>query len=470
LPDASTYQPEIRQESSVVWQRKRMLQVARALVLLGAGVSGACGTVKGETPDASPPDAELPMSVKATVLTFAADGLPDATAKIVFLNPEGEVVLDGPVDASGRAEALLSTGGTVMAIRITNDTPTSLIASVDVTIGAKAGDDLTFGLKAPGTILNQGGQTMMTASFTPLTNATSYSFFTSCGASSTTTSPVTLNFRDSCRSAMFDLIGVASGAMLTTPAVVRLVNVSYLGGGSFAIPVGFTSMSSFTINLTNLPAEISTLGGQRASMIGNVPVATQFVGAGDPPAGAFALTVPYASGFGTRSEVGVTLRRADAESSQRHDMHTATLASSVGIDIGAQALPWFADVVQTTTGGTWTMVAPGGAPDGMMTQWTGRWVDGQRTVTVTWRVSQPADMSGMTLPALPPAYSMLDPSKQTVPISPLSMVVIMADYDNLTGYDELRQMSQTLLIPSIGSMGAFVGMPFQRRLSTMTGR
>lgn len=52
-------------------------------------------------------------------------------------------------------------------------------------------------------------------------------------------------------------------------------------------------------------------------------------------------------------------------------------------------------------------------------------------------------------------------------VSPLSLTVIMADYDNLAGYDELRQMAETLLIPSISSMGAFIGMPFQRRISTM---
>jgi hypothetical protein len=44
----------------------------------------------------------------------------------------------------------------------------------------------------------------------------------------------------------------------------------------------------------------------------------------------------------------------------------------------------------------------------------------------------------------------------------------MADYDNVAGYDQLRQMPETLLTSPIGIMGAFVGMPFQRRIITAT--
>jgi hypothetical protein len=45
----------------------------------------------------------------------------------------------------------------------------------------------------------------------------------------------------------------------------------------------------------------------------------------------------------------------------------------------------------------------------------------------------------------------------------------MADYDNLAGYDQFRQMPETLLTTSMGSMGAFVGMPFQRRIFSVSG-
>jgi hypothetical protein len=174
--------------------------------------------------------------------------------------------------------------------------------------------------------------------------------------------------------------------------------------------------------------------------------------------------VPHPQGFGTRSELAIFMSRPDAGHGQRHEVHTATLGTSATMDLGKQQLPWFTDLAQTPTGATWTMVAPGDPPDGMMTQWSGRWNDGTRSVSITWSVVQPGEMAGMTLPRLPAAYARLDPGQQTIAVTPDYMFLYMADYDNLAGYDELRQMPETLLVPSIGTMGAFVGMPFQRRL------
>jgi hypothetical protein len=463
LADVSVYQREISQPRSVVWQGSRMDRAFPTLACVVVGLIAACGAVKGETPDAAV-DADVPMRVTATVLTLAADGQPDTTAKVVFQDPEGTVVSDGAVDTMGRAEAMMPSGGSVTAIRVTTDTPTTLSATIETTTGVKPGDDLTFGLKAPGTILNQGGQTTMTASFTPLANATSYVFYTSCGVTSTTVSPVTLTFRDSCHGATFDLVGIATGAMLTTPAYVRLTNIAYQSGGSFNVPVSFLTMQTFTINVSNIAAEISSLSATRSAMFGNVPVAPRSVSAGDPPAGSSSVSIPYPPAVGSRSEVVLSMSRPDAQSTQRHEMHTATLTSNVSIDLAQQPLPWLGNATQTPMGATWTAVVPGSA-DGMLTQWSGRWTVGTRTVTVTWRVTQPAEMTGMTLPGLPPAYAMLDATRQTA--TPLSLVLYMAEYDNLAGYDELRQMPETLLTPSIGSMGAFVGMPFQRRITTL---
>jgi hypothetical protein len=101
-----------------------------------------------------------------------------------------------------------------------------------------------------------------------------------------------------------------------------------------------------------------------------------------------------------------------------------------------------------------------------MVSWSGGWNDGTRPVAITWFVAQPAAMAGMTLPRLPAAYAMIDPGQQTVAVKPSSATMYMADYDTVAGYDQLRQMPETLLLSPIGSMGAFVGMPFQRRIIT----
>jgi hypothetical protein len=443
-----------------------------ALLLAAALVSAACGSVKDRgLPDAPGSDSDAAVDaaltmVRATVLTFAGDGAPDLSAKVVFQDPEGAVVFDGPVGAMGHAQAELPRGGTVSAIRILADTPNGLSAAITTTTGVKPGDDLTFGLRPPGTIQNQGGQTTMTANFMPEPGASDYSVYTTCGSqffvASATVPPITLTLRDSCHDQMFDLVIVASGAKLPTPKFLELTNVKYESGGTFNIPGSFTTMASYTINMTNIPDAVSNLNLVRTSMIDSVPAAPQIVQVGDPPAGVLASTVPFPQGFGTRSQIGILMSRTGTTVSQQYDLRTPTLGTSVTIDLGTQ-LPWITNPAATSTGATWTTVAPGDPPDGMLTQWSGQWNDGTRPVSVQWRVVQPAEATGMTLPHLPAAYATIDPGQQTVAVTAGSLSLAIGEYDNVAGYDELRQMPETLLTTSMAELGTFYAVPFQRR-------
>jgi hypothetical protein len=464
-----------------------------------AGVGSACGEVKDNgqladappaqidapaTPIDAPPvsdiDAMPPAPVKVTVLTFAGDGAPDPSAKVLFQDAAGAVVQDGAVDAAGHAQAMLPTGGTVTTIRTTTDSATELSATVTVMTGVKPGDDLTFGIKPPPTILNQGGATTMTANFMPVSAAGAATFYNNCGASSGAADPIkgvaTLTFRDSCHGATFDLLGIATGGNLPVPQFVKLTNINYQGGAAFTIPTAFGDMSDFAVNLQNLPDKLASVRVTRSSMIGNVAVAPQVIVTSTPSAGVLAVTVPYAPGFGTRSELALSMTRADATSFQMFDAHTDTLAASATLDVGALALPWISDLKATPTGATWTTVAEGATPDGMLTQWGGSWTDATgRAVSVAWRVIQPAEASGMTLPTLPAAYAQVDPSQQTVAVAPGILFVVYGDYDQVSGYDDLRRMAESFLpiminvsgdVPS--ALGAFTGMPFKRRLSVAT--
>jgi hypothetical protein len=249
----------------------------------------------------------------------------------------------------------------------------------------------------------------------------------------------------------------------------KVTGVSYESGGSFAVPVAFSPMPSFSVNLTGVPEVISSMAVVRASMIGNLPVASTTIAVpGDPPAGAVSVAVPFAAGFGTRSELAVLLGRDDTAMVQRHEVHTATLGTSATVDLATLRLPWLANLAATATGATWTQIEPGDPPDGMLTKWTGSWTVGPRAVSVTWLVAQPAEQAGMTLPRLPASYAAFDPAQQRVAVRPGALTLFLADYDNLAGYDELRQMPETLLTSPIGAMGAFVGTAFQRRQAAMS--
>jgi hypothetical protein len=439
-------------------------------MVVATGLLVACGSV-GKVPAADGnTDTGGPQGpVTVTVLSAAGDGVPDSTAKVVFQDPDGAVVSDTGVDAMGHAQAMMPRGGTVSAIRITMDTPANLTASITSTLGVKPGDNLTFGLKANATILNQGGSTTMTATmFQPVSGATNYKFYTPCGVNNAPAAPATLNFRDSCHGAMFDLLGVTSVGSPPTLMFLLLTGVTYVSGGSFNISTLWNSMADFTVNMTNVPDAVSQISVSRATLLNNTPTfSLSTTVQGDPPAGNVSAMVPFPQGVGTRNELSITMARPDAIN-QQHDVHTASLGTSATVDLSKQQLPWFTNLAQTAMGATWTMVAPGDPPDGMIVNWSGSWNDGTRPVAISWSVAQDATMTGMTLPKLPAAYAMVDPGQQTVAVKQDSVALYMADYDNLAGYDQLRQMPETLLTTPIGVMGAFVGMPFQRRFITKT--
>jgi hypothetical protein len=444
----------------------RLISVSTVVGMIAAELLAACGQVeKVPAMNDAGTDASL-APVTVTVLTTSGDGALDPMAKVLFQDPDGNVVSDITVDLMGHAQAMLPRGGSVSAIRVT-DTAASLSASITTTTGVKPGDDLTFGIKAFPAIINQGGQTTMTASFPLAPGAVNYSFFTPCGLVKATASPVNLSFRDSCRPASFDLLATTLNTNTGTLMYLKVPNVQYQSGGSFNIPVTFSAMPTFTVNTTNVPDAVSSMSVLRASMTGNLPVgSTSVVVPGDPPAGTVSTEIPFADGFGTRSEITVIMGRSDADIPQQIQAHTALLGTSATVDAGKQQLPWITNLAQTATGATWTMVAPGDSPDGLMLNWSGSWNDGTRPVMVNWSVVQPvaATTTSVMLPRLPAAYSMIDPAQQRVAVTPGGITLYMADYDNLTGYDQLRPMSETLLTTSIGNMGAFTGMPFRRSI------
>jgi len=262
----------------------------------------------------------------------------------------------------------------------------------------------------------------------------------------------------------FDLIGVATGGTVDPPRFVRVTGINYVSGGSFSIPVGFQVMGNFTVTTTNTPLDLTNLSVNRFSMIGNQASAGQGK-AGVVGTATVVTTVPYVTG--TRSQVQVFMTKTGASNSIRHDLHTAGAGTSVEIDLSQNELPFLMPGVQTVTGSTWTMITPGDAPDGQSVTWNGNWVEGTRNTSLSWRVIEPASMTGSQLPRLPAAYARFDPQAQTVAVTPSFISLVMTDYDVVASYDEFRQQAETLVESSFDDKGAFIGVAHQRRYTSM---
>lgn len=441
-----------------------------------AALSGGCGKVTSPNGggDAGPGsdgggsvDANQ-TSVTVTVLTSTSDGTVDPTAKVVFQDPDGNVVADVMVDPQGHAQSPLPRGGSVTAIRTLTSTATDLTAQVTTITEVAPGDALTFGLTAsPG--LGQGGQTTMSVEFPSAPGATLYRFSTPCGTVTTQTSPVTLSFRDSCHGATFDLLGATNAG--GTPMYVRLAGVAYQAGGTFKIPTVFAAMPNYTVNASNVPAEVSSMSVTRASLADNLSVSSiNIVVPGDPPAGNVSVDIPFPAGFGTRSELAVIMARSDAQATQEVQLHTATLGMGADVDVGKQPLPWITNVAQTATGATWTQVAPGDGTGAALLVWTGNWIASGKKVAVTRSLAQPVSPTAIsvTLPRLPASYAAVDPEQQTVAVTLNGATLYMGNYDVLNGYAQIRAMPETLLTTTSGNMGALLGQPFQRRIVAAT--
>lgn len=452
-----------------------------ALVGFGCGeVKDSNGLADAPTaPDGGEPDAPGPGLLKVTVLQpSGSTGLPDPAARVIVMDTAGTTLHDAIVNAEGKTEVMVPAGGlTIHTIQVATDDATTLTAYLNTVTDAQPGDDITVGVKRRPGNLAGGGLTTMTATFNLFGGATGYTFWTSCGSSFTTTSPVTLTFRDSCHGASFDVYALATfpsdPAPAPAPRFLKLDGVTYAANGTFAIPAGFQATSSFAFNVRNTPPELDTLTYSRAAMIGDLATTKQLLAvAGNPGEGTLTGAVPYAPGVGTRAEVGLVFSRPDAAGAQRADIHTATNAASIDIDLAAQSVPWISAPVWTATGATWDTVAPGTTTDGMVAVWTGRWTAGAVETAVIWRVAQKGDATGLALPRFPAAYARFDPQAQAAgtTFTPITNPAVFAvDYDVVDGYAGFRAAPDTLVITTPDQVNAFVGLPWQRRMMTVGG-
>lgn len=178
----------------------RGLVILSSLVVvldLGMGLSlGGCGGCNddskvGQLPDAPPgadarADAIPPDAVSLVVINH---GVPAVGVTVYFLNADGSVAKTGVTDGNGIATAVITTGGSVTAIRpfTTPPPPAGKFAPDELRtfLGVKPGDHL---------VLSRAAVDTVTVAFDAAAPdggdfATSYQVFTTCGGGPNTITP-----------------------------------------------------------------------------------------------------------------------------------------------------------------------------------------------------------------------------------------------------------------------------------------
>lgn len=448
---------------------------SRSAVSVVFALVAACGRIEDVPPGEAAPggvdagEATASASVKVTVLSFAGDGRPDPTAKVIFLDRAGALVHDGPVDEQGHIEALLPEGGTVLALRVL-ETPSQLDATVSSIAEVASGDELTFGYLA-GPPRPAGGVTNMTVTFPPRTGTAT--FYTPCGATrgSAASGALALTFRDSCRTETFDLVGVIEESGMKTYA--KLTGIRYENGASFAIPGPFVAMRRTDLFAANLPSFTGFIVGTRTPLLGDLPIAPEdfFIGAQDTTGPAF-----YPTDLGTRRELVYEVKLGGLDRAHHYAVRTSEPGVNDVLDFAVVGLPLLANVDANLRGATWETAAPGIAPDGMLVRWRGTWQAAGRSVTVHWHAILPAGENRVVLPTLPATYAAFDPQQQSTAVTAEESLVILGEFDPLDGYAALKRSAEALLLPALGTttprapseLGLFTGAPFRRGISMAT--
>ena len=200
-------------------------------------------------------------------------------------------------------------------------------------------------------------------------------------------------------------------------------------GDTATIPA-WTSLAPFSVFYANAGVELSSLITTRFTLVGEralAPITTAF---GDPPTGDFSTNVNYPPAVGAQSVLRAELGRADAVGKQQLNLRTATLSSSLGVDLAVQPLPWIATVpAAVATGASWTQVGDG-TLDLRQSDWAGTWSANAVTRSVQWTVYDNSAAPALVLPTLPSKFAAVDPRGQQ--LTAASTTVTYYDFSTLT--------------------------------------
>lgn len=370
-------------------------------------------------------------NIQVKTLTHLGDGLPLA-GTLVSTDATGNLIAEAETGAADSATLAIVAGGSVHFIEPTVGGFHRITTIVDV----QPGDALTFGMvKRPVQI--SGLADAMTLTYPLLINGTFYSFFTPCGVDASTR-PMTLNLKADCHKLSFPLLGTAAFRGSTKFAFQQQ---AFMANGTAAITT-WTDMSPFSILYSNTPANVDSLVAVRASVLSNRLVGYQTTNFGDPSTPDFTVDVQFPPGVGTQSVVATELGRSGLPGLQRVEARTATLSSSLAVDLAAQPLPWITTApTATASGATWTLQETG-TPDMRRSVWSGNWMLGADVQTLNWIVYDDSASAALALPVMPAKFATVDPRAQAV-TNPRAEVTYF-DFSTLTGFATLRLSAESL--------------------------
>jgi hypothetical protein len=398
------------------------------------GLLPACGKTRlpggdGDGVDAAP-DATSIGPVSVTVLSF--DGLrePLAGERVGFFDPDGAHQVTVETGPDGIAVSDLEAGGSVVVF-LTGLAAGTAAPRAYAVLAVEPGDEIVVGGEPS---LTSAPASSMDIVLPPVTGATNYELYTSCGNSSSGTSTVSIDIREQCDADTISFLAITAGS-----DAVR----QYLREEDVPVVASYNAMASWQMTptrpflFTNVPGEVNT-----------IDVRVSAVRAGDDLMEAFLL-----SDAATVANDMITLRPERIPSydgtlvttlarAEQPALGSFQLARWLGpddptdADLGAAMLPWMGPIIWDTTTRTlsWRLVGEDDY-DATYVTFVASFTDGEIFRETIWQVAGPPGIEEIVLPELPSDLSswfIADPED----ISAFGSIV---ESDQLDGWDAARQ-------------------------------
>ena len=398
------------------------------------------------TPDVQVPDAQVDAIAvdaadPATLVEVTAytqrkgDGQRDPKAIAVFVDPAGNFVKHGQVDANGVASAYMPSGGTVIVVQGQSPPDNLFIRYVNISVirDVMPGDRVIAGSRTRTRVEKSGIQTSMYASYTPI-GSTGPALLMACGIDGGIGNPRGITFSASCATPSFDLLAIGDDSTSVRKFVWH-EDIPYASNGTFTIPNTWQAMPTTTTTFLNVPPNLTRVFASTFAVVDDLPFEIDRKSVEQPAAGTSAVALLYAPITNAPLVVANTIQ--GVQTLERMKVVPAQPAD-VTIDWAALPVPRAVMVQASETGATWG-VTGSGAPDARLVIWAAEWLDGnnvQRYVTV--EIVEPVtSTNATTLPSLPAAYAGDDPTaaaQKTV----RGAAVQHVDYDNIAGYGDAK--------------------------------